>query len=191
MSQTGWANRVSGASGTGLRGRRASKRWREAARGSRGDPAGRGRWPGRRVCCITTVKGGLGSLPLATRSSYFRLRSGLRRIAVSAGMWSRRRTFSRPPWMKLRPFPVPDSRVTGASPAKLAAWGPVMVLSSGMWMSSPAALAAAIPGIDVRASALRARSSSLRSSLSISAPTRSSCRTICSSRRRLTCLARG
>ena len=35
-----------------------------------------------------------------------------------------------PPWMKLRPFHAPDSRVTGASPARLAVHGPVSVPSS-------------------------------------------------------------
>ena len=51
--------------------------------------------------------------------------------------------------MKLRPFQVPDSRVTGASPARLAARRPAMVPSSGMWSISPGVVTLEMPAIEV------------------------------------------
>ena len=74
--------------------------------------------------------------------------------------------------MKLRPFQVPDSRVTGASPARLAAWGPVMVPNSGMWVIRPAAVMLELPGIELRISERHLRVSSLRRSFPIAASMR-------------------
>ena len=101
-----------------------------------------------------------------------------------------RRALSLPPWMKLRPLQVPDSRLTGASPARLAAWEPVMVPSSGRWTIRPAAVTLEKPGIEVRISDRRWRVSSLRRSFAISASMRFSWRSICPRCSLLTLVAR-
>ena len=62
--------------------------------------------------------------------------------------------------MKLRPFQVPDCRVTGVSPPRLAPWGPVMVPNSGMWVIRPAAVMLEMPRIELRISDRRSRVSS-------------------------------
>ena len=69
-------------------------------------------------------------------------------------------------------LPGPGLAVTGASPARLAARGPLSVPSSGMWTISPAAVTVETQGIDVRISDVRFRFSSLSSSFRISASTR-------------------
>ena len=94
---------------------------------------------------ITAVRATFGGFPLATSTSYFRFSAGLCWTATTAGMYSSLRTRCLPPWMKLRPLQCPDSRVTGASPARLAARGPVSVPSSGMWTISPAAVMSEMP----------------------------------------------
>ena len=74
--------------------------------------------------------------------------------------------------MKLRPFQVPDSLVTGASPARLAAPGPLMAPNSGMRVIKPAAATLDMPGIEFRISDRRLRVFSLHRSSAISASMR-------------------
>ena len=62
--------------------------------------------------------------------------------------------------MKLRPSQAPDYRVTGARPARLATALAARRPSSGIWVSSPAAVTRDTPGIDVRISVRRASPSS-------------------------------
>ena len=62
--------------------------------------------------------------------------------------------------MKARPCQVPDSRGTAAQPGQTGAALPLRAPSSGISASRPAAVVAAIPGMEVRISNLRARASS-------------------------------
>ncbi len=89
--------------------------------------------------------------------------------------------------MKRLPCHWPDSRATGARPARLAAALASRPPSSGIAASSPAAVAFPMPGMEASVSARRDSPSSPASVRAIAASTARSCRSICSSRRRHCC----
>ena len=165
---------------------RPGRSTRAAAAPSKCGPAAPGRWrgpgasasrPSGRPCAASRWRGAPrtsaalmpSQSPGSPRLAPF-LRSGLCWAATSAGMKSSLRTRCLPPWMKLRPFQFPDSRVTGASPARLAARHRVSIPSSGKWTISPAAVMSEMPGMEVKISARRSKvfSSSIRRPISAS-----------------------
>lgn len=70
---------------------------------------------------MTAVMAILGAFPLSISCRYLRLRSALNRMATRAGMKIAARSVARPPRIISFPFHLPERRVNGASPARLAA----------------------------------------------------------------------
>lgn len=91
---------------------------------------------------MTAVIASLGALPLSSSCWYLRFRSALKRIATRAGMKIAARRLARPPRIISFPFHLPDWRVNGASPARLAACFGSRVPSSGISISSMQAVTA-------------------------------------------------